>query len=217
MHVAAHGRFKVHGHTVCHVESSLPLMWNPWPGRQRRPANHRFPALLVWVLWRSLRHGPDRQAWPVGGGLVRPPGRATISPSARCATCRSAGCCAQGEHDHDARDAHPIGSADGDRPDACWPTAHLPPDARAVALGAGDAGAAETPAVSPEPTSYPSRERDAADHDQPYTWGRLASTYLAPREVVRLMILRSRLEQRRDLRNRGRAPRTRTTALQPLS
>jgi hypothetical protein len=45
----------------------------------------------------------------------------------------------------------------------------------------------------PEPTSSPSHERDAADHDQPYTWGRPPSTYLAPREIVRLTILRSRL------------------------
>jgi hypothetical protein len=47
--------------------------------------------------------------------------------------------------------------------------------------------------MSPEPTSSPSHERDAADHDQPYTWGRPPSTYLAPREIVRLTILRSRL------------------------
>jgi hypothetical protein len=32
------------------------------------------------------------------------------------------------------------------------------------------------------------------DHDQPYTWGRPASTYLSFRHIVRLMILRSRLE-----------------------
>ena len=55
------------------------------------------------------------------------------------------------------------------------------------------------------PTSSPSIRRDAADHDQPYTWGRPPSTYLAPREVVRLMIFRSRLEERQMLRHRGRA------------
>ena len=38
--------------------------------------------------------------------------------------------------------------------------------------------------------------------DQPYTWGRDPSTYLAPREIVRLAILRSRLEHRAQLRKR---------------
>ena len=47
--------------------------------------------------------------------------------------------------------------------------------------------------MTPEPTSSPPRERDAADHDQPHTWGRPPSTYLSPREIVRLTILRSRL------------------------
>jgi hypothetical protein len=60
--------------------------------------------------------------------------------------------------------------------------------------------------MNPESTSSPSRERFAADHDQPYTWGRQPSTYLAPRDVVRLMILRSRLEERQMLRHRAGAP-----------
>ena len=60
--------------------------------------------------------------------------------------------------------------------------------------------------MNAEPISSPPHERDAADHDQPYTWGRPPSTYLAPREVARLMILRSRLEERQSLRHRGRAP-----------
>ena len=60
--------------------------------------------------------------------------------------------------------------------------------------------------MNAEPISSPPHERDAADHDQPYTWGRSPSTYLAPREVVRLMIVRSRLEERQTLRHRGRAP-----------
>jgi hypothetical protein len=50
--------------------------------------------------------------------------------------------------------------------------------------------------MNSEPTISPSHEREAADHDQPYTWGRPPSTYLAPREVVRLTILRSRLHER---------------------
>ena len=58
--------------------------------------------------------------------------------------------------------------------------------------------------MNAEPTVSASVGRAAADHDQPYTWGRLPSTYLAPREVVRLMIFRSRLEERLTLRHRGR-------------
>ena len=38
--------------------------------------------------------------------------------------------------------------------------------------------------------------------DQPYSWGRPPSTYLSPRQVVRLTILRSELEDRHQLRNR---------------
>jgi hypothetical protein len=38
--------------------------------------------------------------------------------------------------------------------------------------------------------------------DQPYAWGREPSTYLAPRELVRLTLLRSRIEDRAELRNR---------------
>jgi hypothetical protein len=40
-------------------------------------------------------------------------------------------------------------------------------------------------------------EPDRADSsDWPYTFGRPASTYLSPREIVRLTILRSRLRER---------------------
>ena len=42
-----------------------------------------------------------------------------------------------------------------------------------------------------------------ADHDQAYVWGRPPTTYLAERQIVRLMILRSRLEDRHELRNRA--------------
>jgi hypothetical protein len=48
----------------------------------------------------------------------------------------------------------------------------------------------------------PEREGSAADHDQPYTWGRTADTYLAPREVARIMIFRSKLTDRPALRQR---------------
>jgi hypothetical protein len=39
-------------------------------------------------------------------------------------------------------------------------------------------------------------------NDLPYTWGRTPSTYLAEREIVRLTILRSRLQDRHELRHR---------------
>jgi hypothetical protein len=35
--------------------------------------------------------------------------------------------------------------------------------------------------------------------DEPYTWGRPPTTYLAPRQVARLLILRSNLETRRSV------------------
>jgi hypothetical protein len=41
-----------------------------------------------------------------------------------------------------------------------------------------------------------------ASSDLQYTFGREPSTYLAPRELVRLTLLRSRLEHRAELRNR---------------
>ena len=48
--------------------------------------------------------------------------------------------------------------------------------------------------VNPEQANPPSGDQRAADYDQPYTWGRPPTTYLMFRQVVRLMILRSRLE-----------------------
>ena len=72
--------------------------------------------------------------------------------------------------------------------------------------------------MNPESTSSVSHEGFAADHDQPYTWGRHPSTYLAPRDVVRLMILRSRLEERQMLRHRAGSPGSRrSTARRPSS
>lgn len=44
--------------------------------------------------------------------------------------------------------------------------------------------------------------RPDAEFDQAYVWGRPPTTYLAQRQIVRLMILRSRLEDRHELRNR---------------
>ena len=45
----------------------------------------------------------------------------------------------------------------------------------------------------------------SADFDQGYVWGRPPGTYLAPRQVVRLMIFRSRLDDRHLLRSRAPA------------
>ena len=47
--------------------------------------------------------------------------------------------------------------------------------------------------------------RTESDFDQNYVWGRPAATYLAPRQIVRLMILRSRLDDRHLLRHRAPA------------
>jgi hypothetical protein len=41
------------------------------------------------------------------------------------------------------------------------------------------------------------------EHDEPYTLGRRPETYLAPREIVRLTILRSRLGACADLKSVG--------------
>ena len=53
--------------------------------------------------------------------------------------------------------------------------------------------------------------------DHAYTWGRTPNTYLAEREIVRLTILRSRLQDRHELRNRVAriSPRRRRKELQP--
>ena len=51
--------------------------------------------------------------------------------------------------------------------------------------------------------------RTESDFDQSYVWGRPAATYLAPRQIVRLMILRSRLADRHLLRHRAPATDTR--------
>jgi hypothetical protein len=52
-------------------------------------------------------------------------------------------------------------------------------------------------------SSEHSQPTTGADYDQVYMWGRPAATYLAPRQIVRLMILRSRLDDRHLLRNRA--------------
>jgi hypothetical protein len=47
----------------------------------------------------------------------------------------------------------------------------------------------------------------AADYDVPYTWGRPPTTYLATRELVRLMILHAKLEAVRSERLHLTSPR----------
>ena len=42
-----------------------------------------------------------------------------------------------------------------------------------------------------------------SEYDQIYIWGRPTAMYLAPRQIVRLMIMRSRLEDRHLLRYRA--------------
>jgi hypothetical protein len=49
--------------------------------------------------------------------------------------------------------------------------------------------------VNPEPISTARPDGLPADHDQDYTFGRPAVTYLAMREVVRLTIFRSKLKE----------------------
>jgi hypothetical protein len=49
-------------------------------------------------------------------------------------------------------------------------------------------------------SAQPAVDPNAAGHDQPYTWGRPPTTYLTYRQVVRLTILRSKLESVRSER-----------------
>jgi hypothetical protein len=46
----------------------------------------------------------------------------------------------------------------------------------------------------PDASVHPAIDASGADHDTPYRWGRPPTTYLAYRQVVRLTILRSKLE-----------------------
>ena len=57
-----------------------------------------------------------------------------------------------------------------------------------------------------ESTQVPAHERGAGDHDEPYTWCLSPSMYLAPRQIARMMVFRSRLDNRHTLRNRANRP-----------
>lgn len=54
--------------------------------------------------------------------------------------------------------------------------------------------------VEGQPASSSVNDPPGGDHDQPYRWGRPPTTYLAYRQVVRLTILRSKLEDVRTQR-----------------
>jgi len=54
--------------------------------------------------------------------------------------------------------------------------------------------------MNPEPTCAARHNQQAMQVDEPYTYGRPASTYLSWRAVVRLTILRSKLEAVRNER-----------------
>jgi hypothetical protein len=58
--------------------------------------------------------------------------------------------------------------------------------------------------MSPEQLHSTTSNGSESASDEPYFWGRPPGTYLAPRQIVRLMIFRSRLDDRHLLR--GRAP-----------
>jgi len=56
--------------------------------------------------------------------------------------------------------------------------------------------------MSGESTGVPAHEHGQADHDEPYTWRLPPTMYLAPRQIARMIVLRSRLDDRQTLRNR---------------
>ena len=56
--------------------------------------------------------------------------------------------------------------------------------------------------MNADSTQIPAHERGGADHDEPYTWSLSPSMYLGQRQIARLMVLRSRIEDRYTLRHR---------------
>lgn len=59
--------------------------------------------------------------------------------------------------------------------------------------------------------------RNASSYDEPYTWGRPPSTYLAPRQVARLLLLRSQVRVSMSLDAKPAAPRHVADCNQDLS
>jgi hypothetical protein len=67
---------------------------------------------------------------------------------------------------------------------------------RLVRTNAGEHAEGRSSHVNPEPDTTLRYDGPPGDHDQDYTFGRPPVTYLAPRQVVRLTILRSKLSER---------------------
>jgi hypothetical protein len=55
--------------------------------------------------------------------------------------------------------------------------------------------------MKPDPARPKNAPHQLDRHDQPYAWGRPASTYLPFRAIIRLAILRSKLESIRNERH----------------
>jgi hypothetical protein len=79
---------------------------------------------------------------------------------------------------------------------------NLPSGARSSAFRSRRDRFEKAVAMSVESKGTPARERGVADHDEPYTWHLAPTTYLAPRQIARMMVLRSRLDDRHMLRHR---------------
>jgi hypothetical protein len=56
--------------------------------------------------------------------------------------------------------------------------------------------------MSIDSSRMPAPEQGAPGHDEPYTWGLAPSMYVSPRQVARMIVFRSRLDDRRTLRDR---------------
>src|SRR4051794_25076542 len=82
-----------------------------------------------------------------------------------------------------------------------WCPAHVPPDPYESLAGTCDGGHQKARSVKFEPLRGVSQNKQQTQPDQPYMWGRPALTYLPFRAIVRLTILRSKLEPLR--RERG--------------
>ncbi len=80
------------------------------------------------------------------------------------------------------------------RPVAWGRTAHVPPHPFEALAGTPDSGHQKEHPMNPEPARGVSQHQHQTQRDQPYMWGRPPSTYLPFRAVIRLAILRSKLE-----------------------
>ena len=86
-------------------------------------------------------------------------------------------------------------AADPRQPRRQWRPTHLPrgtPPPLSTAMVC--CGSEDLRMKSFDERSGESLRAGGSCYDEPYTWGRPASTYLAPRQVARLLVLRSRLQ-----------------------